>query len=402
KYPEDTFQIDDKAWRDRFSNRKLIPPPYTLTLPLEEVTIAEYLKQEGYHTGMVGKWHVAPHHQHYKGWSPTHGPKQQGFEWAVETFGAHPYGLSGKQRNQSFSSADGVFPLDSVTINAIDFLRSRKKEKKPFFLFVSHYFVHTPLDSRIDWLIAKYAKKSGGKYDQKVVAYAAFIEMLDHYVGQLLNELHAQGLAENTLVLFTSDNGGHPQHAFNRPLRGSKWNLYEGGVRVPMIASWPDRIPKNSISETPVIQTDYLPTFLDIVRNKAIDLNLDGVSILEVLKGKEPDQIKDRALIWHFPYYHPEGQKFDMAKDSISIEDGYISKTYPQSAIRMNNKKLIYFYEEERYEYYDLTNDPSEQQDLSIREPKKANQMKTELFEKLNKTGARFLEENEITLSSGE
>ncbi|MEM7110590.1 MAG: sulfatase/phosphatase domain-containing protein, partial [Bacteroidota bacterium] len=204
-----------------------------------------------------------------------------------------------------------------------------------------------------------------------------------------------QGLAENTLVLFTSDNGGHPQHAFNRPLRGSKWNLYEGGVRVPMIARWPDKIPKNRVTETPVIQTDYLPTFLDIVRNKAIDLNLEGVSILEVLKGKEPDQVKDRVLIWHFPYYHPEGQKFEMAEDSISIEDGYISKTYPQSAIQMNNKKLIYFYEEERYEYYDLTNDPSEQQDLSIREPKKANQMKNELFEKLNKTGARFLVEND-------
>ncbi|WPP51893.1 sulfatase [Catalinimonas niigatensis] len=384
KYEKDSLKWEDEAWKNQFEDKALVSPPYTLNLPLEEVSLAEALKAEGYTTGMVGKWHVASHYQKYKGWNPTYGPENQGFDWAKETFGAHPYS------RENTASAQDKFSIDQLMEEAIHFIQ--KDHQNPFFLFVSHYYVHTPLDSKNEWLIEKYRKKAGEGVSEERIRYAAFVETLDHYVGQLLKALDEEGLADNTLVMFTSDNGGHPEFAYNRPFRGSKWNLYEGGIRVPLIARWPGVIDKTSHCDYPLVQYDFLPTFLEIANPTAkLKKPIDGISFLPILRGNTNQAVEqDRALIWHFPYYHPEGSLFEEAEADIGTEDGYVSKTYPQSSIRRGRYKLIYFYEEDKHEMYDLIADPSEKSDLSKQRPWDAKALKECLFASLFDMHARF------------
>ncbi|MEM9986170.1 MAG: sulfatase-like hydrolase/transferase, partial [Bacteroidota bacterium] len=178
KYPEERYHWEDSAWTARFRDKRLIPPPFTLALPLEEVTLAEALQAANYETGIVGKWHVAPHHQHYLGWSPELGPQQQGFTWAVESFGAHPYAQKiGKQPQRTPN--DGQFNPDYVTSQAIEFLGDQASRPQPFFLLASYYYVHTPLDQNLQWLIDKYRAKVGSEQALAVAQYASFVATAD-------------------------------------------------------------------------------------------------------------------------------------------------------------------------------------------------------------------------------
>jgi len=236
------------------------------------------------------------------------------------------------------------------------------------------YYVHVPLDTRCKWLLEKYQARAEGKFGAKRALYGAFVETLDHYVGQLLDAIEKLGLKDNTLVMLTSDNGGHPEFAFNAPLRGSKWNLYEGGIRVPLIVRWPGIVKSGSRCDTPVVSTDFMPIFCDIAGTTPA-APLDGKSILQAIEGKPCAALKDRSLYWHFPYYHPE-KNFDQCKAAIGIEDGYVSQTRPQSAIRKGRYKLLYFYEDERCELYDLTGDVSEQRNLAEKMPEKTQALK--------------------------
>lgn len=391
KYERDEHDWDSPAWARHWAGRKLLPPPFTLDLPLEEITLAEALKEAGYVSGISGKWHVAAHHQRYKGWSLTHGPRQQGFDWAADTFGSHPYGYrdKGLRAGSLGDYGEGEYPRDELTERAIDFLGM--DHDKPFFLFVSHYFMHTPVDTRCEWLMDKYRSKAGGEMSQRRIVYAAMLETLDHYIGQLLDSLERKGLAENTVVIFASDQGGDPRYAFNRPYRGSKWNLYEGGIRVPQIVRWPGVVDPGSVTDAPVIQMDFMPTFRAIASLKQdIDRELDGVSLLPLLKGGDPTPFEQRDLYWHFPYYQPEGQMFDEVRAEIGVEDEYISRTTPHSALRQGDYKLLYFYEDERAELYNLAVDPAEETDLSASQSSRAAAMERDLFERLNGVGARF------------
>ena len=386
KYEKDHYAWDSPEWVSRFGEMPLIPPPYTLSLPLEEETMAEVLNKQGYKTGIVGKWHIAPHYKRYKGWSPTLGPRQQGFGWAAETFGSHPYAYVKGEDSPEYE--DGVFPVDSLTENAIRFLEEYKENSDPFFLYVSHYYVHTPLSNRLEWLIEKYRKKAGNNVSEAQIKYAAFVETMDHYVGQLLDAVDELGLRENTLVVYTSDNGGHPEHAFNRPLRGSKWHLYEGGIRVPMMVRWPGHVEPGAVSAMPIIQTDLLPTFLEVAGGVNQNDELDGKSLVSLLNG-DPG-FEDRSLFWHFPYYHPEGQSFYEASEEIGVEDEFKARTLPQSAIRNGKHKLIYFYEDERVEFYDLEADIQESNDLSLEEPELTLSLKNKLLSYLKAVNARL------------
>ncbi len=398
KYKEDTFSWEDEEWVEKYSNYPLTCPPYRITLPLSENTVAEELAKNGYETGMVGKWHVAPHYKRYNGWDPTHGPKQQGFEWAEETFGDHPSGYPKTEKGPDYSESkypNGRYPEDELTNKAIEFLEM--EHEKPFFLFVSHYFVHTPIDYRLEWLIKKYRDKASKSHEdipESVILYAAFVDRMDYYVGQLLDAIDDNELRENTLVVFTSDNGGHPSFAYNRPFRGSKWNLYEGGIREPFIVRWPGIVEAGSTCETPIIQTDLMPTFSTISGTKSIASDVDGKSILPLLKGAAPQELLKRTFVWHFPYYHPEGDKYEKAISEIGIEDLSVSKTLPQSAIRQGNYKLIYFYEDDKTELYDLNDDITEHTDLSEERPWDATKLKTALFNYLNEVDARFPQKN--------
>lgn len=390
KNETEDYSWDDQEWVEKFSGRKLIPPPYTLNLPLEEITLAEALNEAGYTTGIVGKWHVAAHYQHYKGWSLTHGPEQQGFDYVAETFGSHPYADRFAQPLDIDDEYEkGEYPEDELTNKAIEFLQQDHEE--PFFLFTSHYFVHDPFETKVEWLIEKYRNKAGPNKSEDRIIYAAMMETLDYYVGQLLKAVESSGLFDNTIIILTSDNGGHPGVSYNRPFRGSKWNLYEGGIRVPMIVRWPGVVEAGSISGAPVSQVDFMPTLREIAGlENNFERELDGLSLVPLLRGEKIDKYYNRDLIWHFPYYHPEGQAYDRVESEIGIEDGYVSKTTPQSAIRKDNLKLIYFYDEDRAELYDLSKDPSEQHDLSSVRPWDTELLKDHLLEKLHEKNARF------------
>lgn len=378
-------------------HQKIIPapalsaPPYTLALDLEEVTIAEYLADRGYETAYCGKWHLNPHHEgRYLAWSPTHGPGQQGFMTAVEDFGSHPYSREElKQLNLS-----GSFYPDGLTQKAVAFLE--RKREAPFFLMVSHFYVHTPVQTPYEWLLKKYDTRipKSAKNRDKRLAYASFVETLDHYIGELLQALEDSGQAGNTLVVFMSDNGGHPEFVSNRPLRGSKWNLYEGGIRIPMIVRWPGITTAGVVSDTPVIGYDLFPTFAKAAGAPADihSLNLDGRSLPVFGEQK---QTPLRSLVWHFPYYHPEGKKFGAAKRRIGVNDFAISQTRPHSAIRLGENKLLWFEEDQRAELYDLSIDVSEQNDLSAAKPKETDHLKSVLLRYLDSVDARRAKRSE-------
>ena len=325
----------------------------------------------------------------YLGWSPSHGPTNHGFETAVEDFGNHPYSYWKDKKKRSFLDLpEGDFGEDSMTGRAVDFLK--RDHENPFFLMVSHFYVHDPNHTRLGWLHQRYLEKIPEDHPRRDILahYGSMVSALDHHVGELLDAINEAGIADSTLVLFTSDNGGHPNYAGNNPLRGSKWNLYEGGVRVPMIARWPGEIPAGTTTDVPVVGYDLLPTFAELADLPAPE-HTDGRSFAStLLHPDKPTTI--RPLYWHFPYYHPEGEKFTNAPAAIGINDGFTSKTQPQSAIREGDWKLIRFHEDERDELYDLSADLTEQNDQSSANPEKAKELHERLLNYLEKVDARF------------
>ncbi len=256
---------------------------------------------------------------------------------------------------------------------------------------VSHFYVHTPVRTPYRWLLEKYDGliPENAAQRTKRVAYAAFLETLDHYAGQLLDALENSGKSSDTLVVFLSDNGGHPEYVSNKPLRGSKWNLYEGGIRVPLIAKWPGRVAAGSRCDTPVIGYDLFPTFLEIADAASDNRSnpIDGSSLVPLFRGDTLDH--SRELYWHFPYYHPEGSKFGKALQTIGMDDFAVSQTRPHSAIRKGNYKLIFFDEDRRAELYDLKSDLSEQMDLSAVHPEIAQRLSRSLSQYLESVQAR-------------
>jgi arylsulfatase A len=371
----------------RPAGHPLVGPPYPLNLPLSEVTVGEMLGAAGYATGYFGKWHLGEHHGGYLGWSPTHGPRQQGYAEGEQEFGLHPYAYAADPGLKTRPLPPGDFGTDALTDKAIAFLRAR--DGRPFHLQLSHYFVHDPIHSRVAWLAEKYRARLPAGSDPRRAEYAAMVETLDHHVGRLLAALDELGLAANTLVVFTSDNGGHPVYSANGPLRGSKWNLYEGGVRVPWIVRWPGRVPAGRVSDAPFIGTDLLPTLAAATDAKLPpDVTLDGRNVLPLWLGAAAAD-SDRAFTWHFPYYHPE-TGYAAARPTIGVDDFAVSQTRPHSSLRVGRWKLLHFYEDNRDELYDLAADPSEQRELSSSNPDRTRILRARLESELRAQGARL------------
>lgn len=382
------FEFVTKEPGVKVTDRELKTPPYPLNLALEEQTLAEVLGPTGYRTGFYGKWHVSQHNGYYLGWSTTHGPLQQGFADGDSAFGSHSYSYKENKEIADQPLPAGQFPTDSLTDRAIDFIKRR--DDRPFFLYLSHYYVHTPIRSRTPWLTEKYRGRLPADADPDRAVYAGMVETLDHLVGRVLRALDEAGVAQNTLVIFASDNGGHPEYAANGPLRGSKWNVYEGGLRVPFIARWPGRIAAGATCDTPIIGSDLMPTLSAVAgTTPPAGVPQDGVSILPLLEGGKT-VARTQPMVWHFPYYHPEGEKFDEAKAGIGINDFRISQTRPQSAIRMGNYTLVHFYEGDRDELYHLPGDVGEQRDVSKEKPKKTAKLRTALDAYLRDVNARL------------
>lgn len=368
-------------------------PEYTVNLALNTTTIPEALAATGRPTAFFGKWHLNAHYGRYLGWSPTHGPLAQGFATATEDFGNHPYSYwkEKKLRNFDESIRDGEFSSDGVTQHAIDFILEEHNE--PFFLMLSHFYVHDPNHTRLRWLHNHYLEQlpAGTQNREKVAHYGAMVTTLDHHVGQVLDALRESGREDNTLVVFTSDNGGHPNYAGNAPLRGSKWNLYEGGIRVPFIVRWPEVVAEGVTSDAPVWSVDLFPTFAEITGAESATAH-DGQSLVPLLRDPE-FKATPREMVWHFPYYHPEAT-YDKAPDGIGINDGFTTRTKPQSAIREGDWKLIRFYENDREELYHIPTDLAESENLAESKGKIRARLSDRLTGYLNEVEARFAAPN--------
>lgn len=360
------------------TDKPLAEPSFPRDLSLDEETFAEILNPE-YKKGFFGKWHLTQENERYLGWGDTLGPLQQGFDAGSESRGSHPYAFSDREKNTFGSYKQDEYPEDELTNEAIAFMRENKNQ--PFLLYWSLYYVHTPVRTRSKWLYEKYEKRLGADNRRKV-HYAAFVETMDHYVGQVLNEIKRLGIERNTVIIFTSDNGAHPGYSNNHPLKGNKWNLYEGGIRIPLLIRWPGKTNKGSVSNIPVTSVDFFPTICELTNTSYKPDDVEGVSLVPIINGK--DERLNRSLYWHFPFYHPP-------KD--------YEGTTPSSAIRTDNYKLIYFYEDERTELYDLKDDIGEEHDLSSEHPAKTNQLKAQLFEYLKSVNARFPEERSQDLN---
>jgi arylsulfatase A-like enzyme len=362
-------------------------PPFTLNLPLSEISMAELIKPVGYVTGIFGKWHLNQHHNGYLGWSPTHGPLRQGFDEGSGNFGSHPYAYRQSKSLKTNSLPEGVFPEDSLTDEVIGFLREHRED--PFFLYLPHYFVHDPVHTRCRWLVEKYRNRLPPDAPASRAEYAAMVETLDHLVGRVLAELDRLALRENTFLVFMSDNGGHPNHTANAPLRGSKWNLYEGGIRVACLASWSGHISPGTVIEEAVHGCDLFPTFAAATGAIVPHGERDGINLIPLLTGKTRTLKRAEPLVWHFPYYHPE-KGFASAPEEIGVNDFKTSKTRPHSAIRIGRHKLLHFYEEDRNELYDLSSDTSEQSDLSKSNPGLTRGLAEKLRAYLHRVDARL------------
>ncbi len=343
--------------RGKAANRKLLVPENTAQLAPDFVTIAERLQDGGYATGHFGKWHL--------GEGET-GPIEQGFD---VNFGGgqagHPKSFFSPYKNEQIEDGpDGEHLTERMGREGARFIAAHTDE--PFFLYMPFYAVHTPIQPPADHAGRFAAKPPGTIHDN--ARYAALIAAMDDAVGVILNALDAAELRDNTIVIFTSDNGGFGRVTSNAPLRGSKGMFYEGGIRVPLVVRWPSEINGGSRSDQPVSGIDLYPTLLEVSNLKENpDAQLDGMSLVPALRGL--DLTSERALFWHFPAY----------LEAAGAVKG-LWRTTPCSVIRRGDYKLQEFFEDGRVELYNLIDDPGETTDLSTSMPKLCDELHTALI----------------------
>lgn len=349
-------------------------------LPLEEVTLAECFRDAGYYTGFLGKWHLG---------QTDYYPEHQGFD--INIGGHHAgqpasyfYPYKNKRKHWDVPGLEGGQPgeylTDRLTDEAITFIQQNKAN--PFLLYLAYYTVHTPIQGKPE-LVTKYQEKWDTtitiqslpfsperdvrtKTMQNNPSYAAMVQSLDESVGRILQQLKHLNLSENTIIVFTSDNGGLSTLPINReaptsvfPLRAGKGWLYEGGIRVPLIVKWPGHLPSGIQSDFPVISNDFLPTLLDMA-HIPIPATYNGAGLNLTPFLNEKTSFPDRALYWHFPHYHGSGNR-------------------PSAAVRFGPYKLIQWFEDGVFELYNLENDLSEQVNLIDSLSNRADQLKAML-----------------------
>nr|PZN48839.1 MAG: sulfatase [Bacteroidota bacterium] len=368
------------------------PPYVTHQLELSEFTIAEAFREHGYRTGLFGKWHL--------GYDSEHWAANQGFEVAIGgTTSKNAWKMLHPDREppvdqlevRYFSphylthmedGSEGEYLTDRLTNETIRFIEEHRDER--FFAFLSFHTVHTPLEVKEE-VRARYEAKFrelgtlglegqefGSRKCQNLPEYAAMVHHMDENVGRLLRRLSELGLDDNTIVVFTSDNGGKGSVTSMAPLRGAKHDLYEGGIRVPLIVRWPGKIRPRSRSDWPLISDDFYPTLLDLAGLPLRpEQHIDGRSFKPILL-EESSTINRDALFWHYPH-------------------GVF-----QGAVRQGNMKLVYHYQTGKAELFDLEKDPGERNDISESNSDVVIQMKAMLREWLKETNARFPEEGVV------
>ena len=344
-------------------DKKLSCPPNALWMELEEITIAEALKPAGYTSCHIGKWHLGA-----DDWYPD----KQGFDYNIGgcDFGQPPSYFDPYSRNRQGSiptlspRRKGEYLTDREADEAVNFIRSHKD--KPFFLYMAHYAVHTPIQAKAD-IVVKYERK----IPEQNPTYAAMVESVDDAVGKIMAVLDELNLADNTIIFFTSDNGGLMGVTNNAPLRAGKGWPYEGGIREPVIVRWPKVVKPGSISHEPVTSVDYFPTICEAAGvSLPRDRNIDGVSLLGHLKSNGGKKLDREAIFWHFPHYR--------------------GKIMPYSIIRAGDWKLIKRYEGKTFELFNLKEDLSEENDLSEKMPEKVKELDTKLSNWLRTSNAKL------------
>jgi arylsulfatase A-like enzyme len=332
--------------------RKLIPPVNQTILGVEHTTIAEMLKQSDYVCGHVGKWHL--------GNGAVTGPEGRGFDLNVAgcNKGLPPSYFSPYKIPTLPDGPDNEYLTDRLTDEAVRFIEDNRE--KPFFLYFAHYAVHTPLQAKEE-LVEKYRKKEGSN-GQNHPIYAAMVDSTDQSVGRVLDKLKELAILDNTVIILLSDNGGiggylatgviAKEHTSQAPLRGGKGMLYEGGIRVPMIVSWPSVIPAGTESDVPVSVIDLFPTIQEMAGNRDFPSErLDGESLMPLLNGT--GKLRRETIFWHFPtYLH-------------GTEGTYSFRCKMGSALRHNEWKLIECLEDNSVELYNLETDIGEQHNLA-------------------------------------
>lgn len=343
-------------------------------LDLDYVTIAERLKEKGYATAFLGKWHLSGTNDEMETTEPGRRPEFQGFDVNIggTSFGGPPSYFDPYRNPAIENRKDGEYLTYRLADETMGFMEEHKDE--PFFVALWPYTVHWPMDAPQE-LVDKYADRPGfedyGDGVESSTRYAAMIEAMDDAVGRVLAKLDELNLADETLVIFTSDNGAYGGVTDLTPLRGVKGHLYEGGIRVPLIVRWPGQIEAGTISSEPVISMDFLPTILDVAGLKpSPGVPLDGESLMPLLRGE--GQLERDAIYFHYPNYafHKENRL--------------------GGAIRMGDYKLIEFYDDNSVELYNLVDDLSEEYDLSTEMPEKAAEMKDNLDKWLVSSGAKM------------
>ncbi len=402
-YPVNTGITDwipgRQATNSGFPNDKLISLPFNLNLSLDEVTIAEVLKKNGYKTMISGKWHL--------GETEVYWPENQGFDINKGGF-SKGSPVRNKEANGYFSpygnprltdGPDGEYLTDRLTEEAIKFVENTKD--KPFYLYLSYYAVHNPMQAKEEH-IKKFTAKAesmglsgmdpftrdkewikpwmSDNFKERVVqsnpVYAAMIYSVDENIGHLISKLEGLGIYDNTILIFTSDNGGlatsEGSPTCNAPLRAGKGWLYEGGIRVPLIIRYHGKSKQGTIIKTPVSSIDYFPTIVEMTGSDGDSYKTDGISFVNLFKM---DRLPERPLYWHYPHYSNQGVE-------------------PGSAVRLGKYKLIDNFERGRQELYDLEKDVSETNDMSALYPEKTKELFNLLKEWRKSTNAKMMEPN--------
>jgi len=352
KHPARLRMTDWIPGRERQFSDPMKTPPARDRMSLSERTIAEALKQGGYQTGFVGKWHLGgenyePHDQGYK---YNAGGGAQGSP-SHPNYYRPPFDMVNLKNKR-----DDEYLTDRLTDEAQWQLNQfQKKSDQPFFLMMSYYNVHEPIQAK-PGMADKYFDRRKDGSPWKNEDYAACLESVDQSVGRILGMLQRQGLEKDTLIVFTSDNGGAPAVTSNYPLRGTKSDYYEGGIRVPLLVSWPARL-RPGVTEAAVTSMDFYPTFLEAANiAPQPEQHLDGKSMMAAFAGRDVHQ----KLFWHYPHYNHSGVS-------------------PLSAMRSGNLKLIRNYESNSLELYDLNRDPREQNNLAASQKSVAYSMARDL-----------------------
>lgn len=346
--------------------QKLAGPTFVKRLAESEVVIANALKAAGYKSACIGKWDLG---------NKPYFPEDHGFDYTFGAMGGgmvrthfYPWSWPGKVEGK-----EGEYLADRLTNEALGFMEANNDQ--PFFVYLSHYAVHLPLEAK-EQVVEKYRPRIKPGQAQNNPVYAAMVESIDDCVGRVVKKLEDLGLSDRTVIILTSDNGGlhieekgYAPATSNAPLREGKGHLYEGGIREPLIICWPRVVPEGSECSVPVSTQDFYPTMLDLAGVERKGQIVDGESLAPLMKRE--GELKRDAIYWHYRHYSPQGGE-------------------PSSAIRQKDYKLIKFYEDNHVELYNLKDDIGEMNDLSANMPEKTAKMRKKLDDWLKSVKAQM------------